>query len=173
MEAIMNNKGISSIELLVSFVIIAFVAIGMFKAVFDILDKIDYYQEETRITILKGTIINTLQKDLNQRKMYGFKTCGTNCYDITYQDLTTRRFKVDTTKKTIQYGGIAEALPEGYDFTGSIIFTATNITTPVGRNDTILRIFIPMSNAASGINGDINIVHQYDSRNMGNLPPFV
>jgi hypothetical protein len=166
----MNKKGISSIELLVSFVIISFVAIGMFKAVFDMLDKIDFYQEETQITILKGNIINSLQKDLNQRKLYSFINCGTNCYDITYQDLTTRRFKVDTAKKTIQYGGIADVLPKGFDFTGSIIFNITTISAPVNRNDSILRIFIPMSDASTGINGDINIVHQFDSRNMKNIP---
>jgi hypothetical protein len=169
MEAIMNNKGISSIELLVSFVIIAFVAIGMFKAVFDILDKIDYYQEETKVTILKGGIINSIQKDLNQRKLYGYSLCGTNCYDITYQDLTTRRFKVDTTKKTIQYGSIAEGLPKGFDFTGNIIFAITSLSSPTNRNDSLLRIFIPISDASSGINSDINIVYQFDSRNMKNL----
>jgi type II secretory pathway pseudopilin PulG len=166
----MNNRGVSTIELLVSFVIIAIVAIGMFSAVFDILDKIDYYQEQLSVTIFRGNVINSLQKDLNQKKLYGLSTCGTYCYDITYQNLTTKRFKVDTTKKTIQYGGIAEALPKGFDFSSGIIFNTATISTPTGRNDSIFRIYIPIGNTSLGINTDINIVYQYDSRTMKNLP---
>lgn len=166
----MNNRGISSIELLVSFVIISFVAIGMFNAVFDLLDKIEYHQEQISITVLKGNITNSIQKDLKQRKLYGYTACGINCFDITFQDLTTRRLKVDNSKNTIQYGGIAEKLPKGFDFTGDMVFNIATISAPTDKNDTILRLFISISSSTSNINGNINIVHQYDSRNMKNIP---
>jgi Tfp pilus assembly protein PilW len=173
MEVIMNSKGMSTVELMVSFVIISLVSIGLFSAVIDLLDKIDFYQEQARITILQGNIINSMQKDLKHRKLYGYKTCGTDCYDITYQDLNVRRFKVDTTNNTIQYGSITEKVPEGFAINGSIIFTSTKIDTTVGKNDSILKVYIPISNDTLDINGDINVIHQYDSRDTGTLPPYI
>jgi len=167
-----NNKGMSTIELIVSFVIISLVAVGMFKSVLDLLDKISFYQSNVNITILKGSITNSVQEDLVHREFYRYDSCGTNCYDITFKDLTTRRFKVDTSSRTIQYGGISDKLPEDFTLSGSILFDTTKVSSPEDKNDSILRIFVPIENESLGIKSDINIVYQYDSRNTGDLPPL-
>ena len=72
----MNNKGMSTIELIVSFVIISLVAVGMFKSVLDLLDKISFYQSNVNITILKGSITNSVQEDLVHREFYRYDSCG-------------------------------------------------------------------------------------------------
>ncbi|HHX16459.1 MAG TPA: hypothetical protein GX725_00885 [Mollicutes bacterium] len=168
----MNNKGMSTIELMVSFVIISIVAIGMFKSVIDLMDKVEFYQHNMKITVLKGSITNSLQGDLVNRKLYKYDTCGSNCYDITFQDLTTKRFMVDSEKNLIQYGGISDKIPEDFIISGAILVDITNKAVSGDVNDSIFRIFIPIENKALGITTNINVVHQYDSKDMGNLPPL-
>lgn len=169
----MNKKGFSTIELLVSFLIISFIAIAMFKTVLDLLDKVNYYQEASQMTVLNGNIINSVQKDLNHKKFYGANACGCNCYDITYQDLSVRRLKVDDVAGTVQYGGITEKLPDNVAIYGGLQLTKATFAESAGKNDTVLKIFIPIENVASGKSQNINIIFQYDSRDSGGLPAFV
>ncbi len=164
----MNKKGMTSIELLVSFVIISFVSIGMFSAVIDLLDKMEVYQRKINMTVMKGNITNSIQKDLKQRKLYGYTSCGTNCYDFTYQDGTTKRLKIDLTEDTVLYGGISEKVPASFEITGNMTFTKSSYTTAENKNNSILKIYIPIKSNSLNINGDINIVHQYDSRTTNN-----
>jgi len=168
----MNKKGFSTVELLVSFTIISFVAIAMFNTVFDLLDKVEYYQNLSKVTILNGNTINSVQKDMKQRKYYGSKSCGTNCYDITYQDLSVKRLKISVTAHTIQYGGITERVPSNNVINGNLVFTIQSFTADAGDNNTILTINIPIYNESMNVNNNINIVHQYDSNDLGGLPAF-
>lgn len=169
----MNKKGFSTIELLVSFVIVSFVAIAMFKTVVDLLDKINYYQEQAKMSIIDGNIANSIQKDLNQKKFYGVDICGGNCYDITYQDLSVRRLEINDIANTIRYGGITEVLPDNRVIYGALQINSQTLSAPIGKNDTILQIFIPIQNEIVGMTNDINIVYQYDSRDTGGLPEYV
>ncbi|MDD2470145.1 MAG: type II secretion system protein, partial [Bacilli bacterium] len=116
----MNKKGFSTIELIVSFVIVSFVAIAIFRTVVVLMDKVNFYQSESEMTIINGNIINSIQKDLRYRKLYGISACGTDCYDITYQDLAVRRLKVDSANNSIQYGGFTDKLPSDVKITGAL-----------------------------------------------------
>lgn len=169
----MKKKGFSTIELLVSVVIVSFVAIAMFKTVLDLLDKVNIYQNRTRVTILNGNITNSIQKDLMQRKLYGINNCGCNCYDIVYQDLTMKRFLVDVDGNKIQYGGIAEKYPDDYSISDNVTLDIETFTMAETKKDSILKITIPIIDNVTEIDDSINIVHQYDSRDIDNLEPFV
>jgi len=168
----MNKKGFSTVELLVSFVIISFIAIAMFNTIFDLLDKVEYYQSLSKITILNGNVINSVQKDMKQKKYYGSTSCGLNCYDITYQDLSVKRLKTDLIANTVQYGGITERLPSNNVLNGNLVFTTQSFIADAGNNNTILKFYIPIYNEMMDVNNDITIVHQYDSNDLGGLPAF-
>lgn len=169
----MSKKGFSTIELLVSFVIVSFVAIAMFKTVLELLDKAKYYQDQSKMTIVNGNVINSIQKDLNQKKLYGYSSCGCNCFDISYQDLSVKRLKIDLTANTIQYGGITEKLDNIHVIDGNMQLVKQ--TFPVGedKNNTILRIYVPILNKTINSSSDINIVYQYDNSDFGNLAAYV
>lgn len=167
------KNGFSTIELLVSFVIVSFVSIAMFKTVTDLMDKIDNYEQLSKITIINGTLSNKIEADLIQKKLYGVNACGCNCYDFIFQDLNTVRLTVDVTNKTIRYGNTTEVLPSNYVITNNMTLAETFITTPSTMFNTILKIFIPIKNNVNNSNFDLNIVYQYDSRDMGILPTFV
>lgn len=169
----MNKKGFSTIELVVSFIIVSFVAIALFRSVLSLLDRTSLFQVDAKYILVSGNITNSIQKDLNQRKLYGIDDCGCNCFDITYQDLTTKRFLVDREKRNIQYGGIAETLPDDFTITGDIDLTRTSFTKDEGKNNTILKISIPILNKITEKTISIDIVHQYDNRDIGDLPPYV
>lgn len=169
----MNRKGFSTIELLISVVIVSIVAIAMFKTVLDLLDKVSIYQNRTRVTIINGNITNSIQKDLIQRKLYGINNCGCNCYDIVYQDLTTKRLFADVDGNKIQYGGIAEKFPDDYSIYDNVTLYITTFTMEEDKNDSIFKIMIPVIDKVTEVDDSINIIYQYDSRDIDNLEPFV
>jgi len=170
---IMQKNGFSTIELLVSFVIISFVSIAMFKTVTDLIDKIDTYEQLSKITIIKGTLSNKIEADLIQKKLYGVNACGCNCYDFIFQDLNTTRLTLNVTTKTIKYGNTTEVLPANYVITNNMSLTENFIVTPASMYNTILKIYIPITNSINNSTFNINIIYQYDSRDMGLLPAFV
>lgn len=168
----MNKKGFSTVELLVSFIIITFISIAMFNTVLKLLDRISDYQAKVQLVILNGNIINTIQKDLNQKKFYGANTCGENCYEIVYQDLSTARLKIGAQNNTIQYGGITEKLPSHVLVTGNVSLTTQTYANDIDKNNTILKINIPIEHEETSVANDINVVYQFDSRDTGGLPDF-
>lgn len=176
----MKNLGFSTIELLVSFVIISLIALAMFKTVIDLTDQIDRYEKMSEIAIVRGTILNNVKKDLLQRKIYGVNICGCSCLDIVFQDLNVKRLIVNSTEKTIRYGNKAERLPDGYYFLNNltnindfITYQSSTLTMPITKLNTILNIKIAIRNLKDNNTYDINIIHQYDSRQTGYLPAFV
>lgn len=169
----MQKNGFSTIELLVCFIIISFVSIAMFKTVTDMIDKIDNYEQLSKITIIKGTMSNKIEADLIQKKLYGVNACGCNCYDFLFQDLSTTRLFINVTGKSIVYGNTKEILPSNYTITENMSLTETFIATPASMYNTILKIYIPIRNNVSNSTFDMNIVYQYDNRDTGSLPAFV
>lgn len=160
-----NNKGFSTIELLVSFVIISFISIAMFRAVLVLNNKLYNFQSSINLIIFNGTFTNGMTKDLMSNQIDNITTCGTNCYDITYQTLATKRLMLDSNKGLLQYGDIIQKLPEGAKFDGDITFdNVTNSGIAIGRKNSILRISVPIS--SDNITGDysINVIYQYDNR---------
>lgn len=176
----MKNLGFSTIELLVSFVIISLIALAMFKTVIDLTDQIDQYEKMSEIAIVRGTVLNDVKKDLIQRKIYGVNLCGCSCLDIVFQDLNVKRLIVNSEEKTIKYGNKAERLPDGYYFLYNLMnindfitYKSTTLTMPVLKYNTILNIKVAIRNLKDNNIYDINIIHQYDNRQTGYLPAFI
>jgi hypothetical protein len=82
-----------------------------------------------------------------------------------YQDMVTKRLKLDSIKETLQYGSIIQRLPKDALFNGNITFDNDEIEgIETGKKNAILRVSIPI--VSNVINGDysINVVYQYDNR---------
>lgn len=168
----MKRKGFSTVELIVSFVIVSIVSIAIFKTVTSLMDKINFYQNQSKMTIINGNIINSIQQDLRHRKLYGISECGSNCYDIMYQNFDVRRIKINMTNKTIQYGGVTEKLPSNVKITGDLQLTTQTFTVEDGKHNAILTIFIPLEDEVMETSYSLNVVYQYDNRDIGGLPPY-
>ena len=161
-----NNKGFSIIELLVSFVIISFLTIAMFKAVSVLSDKLFYYQHTSRLTVFKGTFMNAIQKDFTTNGLLEITTCGTNCYDIIFSAEETKRLTIDTNEKILRYDTFAERLPNDASFSGGIIMDGETIGS--GSNAMgIAQITIPISSDIYDENYDIDVVFQFNGIYLG------
>lgn len=167
----MKKNGFSTIELLVSFIIISFVSIAMFNTVLDLLDRIQYYQEQSKITIIVGNVTNAMQSDFNRRKIYKINTCGTNCYEFIYQDFKANRLIINRDGATIQYGGIAQKIPKGYTISSDIAFERIiNSNVTADKSNALLKILIPIKSTATDKIINIRITYIYDERDIGSLP---
>ena len=167
----MNNKGFSIIEILVSFVIISFVTISMFSTVVYLMDKITSNITTVKTTIINGDIVNSVSKDLYTKKLYGISSCGANCYDITFQDLSVKRLQVSNIDNTIKYGGITLKYPSDTIIYGNMILSNDSFNNP-DKNNNIIKINVPVKNSMTDKINDINIVYQYDEEDIGSLIPF-
>lgn len=163
-----KKNGFSTVELLVSFVIISFIAISMFRAIILLNDKLFMYVNTTKIIVFKGSITNYIESDLNNNILASYTNCGANCYDLTYNSGEIRRLKIDTTNKTIQYGSMKKSLPSDVSFNGNISISNNTYTVNSGlKNNSILNINIPLMSDVIEGTYDIKVAYQYNAALLG------
>ncbi len=166
----MKNNGFSTIELLLSFVIISIITIAMFKTVTVLNEKLFYFQNSSRLVLTRGKFANAVKEDLMNNKLTFISNCGSNCYDIVYETGKVRRLQRDVDEGLIKYGYITEKLPKDAYFSGDIVVTNENFNLETGKYNGILKIKVPISTEAIRGEYDIDIIHQYikgDERLLG------
>lgn len=157
-----NKKGFTLVELIVSFVLITVVSLALFKTVLSL-------QQKQQINISKNNykafiliLNNNIQKDFLNDNIITVMSCGTNCYDIVYENKGSVRLSIDNTNNIIEYGDIKEKLPSDYKFIADIEFTSY-INNLDGYNSFILLTIPVKSNYESNID-NIKYMYQYDSK---------
>ena len=81
----MNQKGITLVELLVSFSIITILSLGLFKATLSIEEKQMINISKNNFVSFNSIINNSIQNDFLTKEINSFTQCGTNCYEIKYK----------------------------------------------------------------------------------------
>lgn len=157
----MKKNGFTLIELLVCFILITFVSLSLFKTVLSLSQKqiknISYNEYLTFASVLS----NTLQKDFEEKKITSFVSCGTNCYDITYEGNGIIRLSINKSKRTFTYGNTTETLPNSYMFYSDLMFNSYESgDIPDGVNKYIT-ITIPIKDKNSVSYSDIKYMYQY------------
>lgn len=116
----MNKRGFTIIELLVSFVLISVVTFALFRTVLSIerIQQRNIY--ENLFQSFQTIISKDFGNDLLNKKIVSISKCGTNCYDINYENLGNIQLKIDKDNGIFSYGNIAEKLPKKYKFVDDI-----------------------------------------------------
>lgn len=157
-----KEKGFSSLELLISFIIISLLTTAMFRTVLVLNNKLFYYQHTSVLTIFRGTIMNIIQKDLMENGLSNIVSCGSNCYNIVFSGGNSKRLELNIDNKTLKYGNFAESLSKDASFIDDITLTNETIDgISAGKYNKILNIKIPIKSDIYDERYDINIVYQY------------
>lgn len=160
----MNNKGFTLVEMLLSFVIVSVIAGIMMDVLFNLKERSEKSSTLTQITIDAANITKTINNDLKRKKLTGIDTCisgSEDCYVFTFYDSTTKELSVNKNANTITYGGVIKELDEGAQVGSEITITNTYIgTVPSGKNS-VLKILIPITNTYNSNTYSIEIVFQF------------
>ena len=155
----MNNKGVTVVEILVSFVIISVIVVGMMNVVYLYRGKVSTSNYRKQLITYKNTLTSDIYDDILKKKVYDVKRCTTNstrCIEFRFgvdaSNLTSKKLEISDSSteagikdKYIAYGGqiykIFEELPNGVSnlkkyeslkfTTNSIILIEDNLGTDV------------------------------------------
>lgn len=155
----MNNKGFTLVELIVSFVLITVISLALFKTTLTLQKQQQRNIAKNKYKSFLIVLNNTIQMDFIGDTMKSITSCGSNCYDIVYENGGEKRLSVED--NIITYGSTKEKLPSDYKFIGDIEFTSYT-SDRVGYDSFILLTISIKSNYDSKID-KIKYMYQYDS----------
>lgn len=155
-----NNRGFTLIEVLVTFTLITGVSIAFFKTTISL-------QQQQLKNIAKNdykafaiVLNNSIRSDFLNNKITKISSCGTNCYNILYEDEEVN-LSIDTENNAIVYGDTMEVIPKDYKLIGGI--EVNNYVGTGDGNDSYIAFSISLkSNYEKNINS-IKYMYQYDS----------
>ncbi len=160
----MNQKGITLVELLVSFSIITILSLGLFKATLSIEEKQMINISKNNFVSFNSIINNSIQNDFLTKEINSFTQCGTNCYEIKYKGNEIKKLELNKDKKIISYGDVKEKLPNNYFFYDDI--NLTKYTSSDNENNSYILLNIPIRSNFDSNKKDIKIMYQYNGTDI-------
>ena len=160
----MNQKGITLVELLVSFSIITILSLGLFKATLNIEEKQMINISKNNFVSFNSIINNSIQNDFLTKEINSFTQCGTNCYEIKYKGNEIKKLELNKDKKIISYGDVKEKLPNNYFFYDDI--NLTKYTSSDNENNSYILLNIPIRSNFDSNKKDIKIMYQYNGTDI-------
>jgi len=170
-----NNKGITLVEMLVSFTLSMILVITMFQLIINLKEL--YQSSGIKTTLLNKQYLmtNKIYADLNEKKAVRIENCNDPvvCIEFTFQDGSTKKLEVDEIAKTITYDSYTIKLDNNSYFQTIDVSTYYSIGTRK-----IFNANIPIYNDLyKNTDFGINIVYPYTEEevinNYGNkyVPP--
>ena len=160
----MNQKGITLVELLVSFSIITILSLGLFKATLNIEEKQMINISKNNFVSFNSIINNSIQNDFLTKEINSFTQCGTNCYEIKYKGNEIKKLELNKDKKIISYGDVKEKLPNNYFFYDDI--KLTEYTSTDNESNSYILLNIPIRSNFDSNKKDIKIMYQYNGTDI-------
>ena len=160
----MNQKGITLVELLVSFSIITILSLGLFKATLSIEEKQMINITKNNFVSFNSIINNSIQNDFLTKEINSFTQCGTNCYEIKYKGNEIKKLELNKDKKIISYGDVKEKLPNNYFFYDDI--NLIKYTSSDNENNSYILLNIPIRSNFNSNKKDIKIMYQYNGTDI-------
>jgi hypothetical protein len=158
-----NNKGFTIIELAVSFCLVAAVSITLLQLVLTL--KEVYLSGDVKTTLLnkQGIMTKKIYDDLNSYTLTEINSCGISCLSFSYSDLDEDvKLIVDPGNQTLTYGDYTIKLDSSSYF-GTLEITTDVASEPLGTNDSIFKINIPIISKLLDEDLGIHIIKIYDS----------
>src|SRR5574344_1115769 len=108
----MNKKGMTIVELIVSFALTAVIAFFLTEVVLFLRQAYVGNGIKTEL-ISKQTLISTKINELfNSKRIREATDCGTNCVQITFDDSSIEQLYFNTSTNIVSIGGYVVKLPE-------------------------------------------------------------
>ena len=156
----LNNKGMSIVELIISFIILMAIILGMFQIIYSLNQDTLNLKKEKELLEYKTILTSKIQDDLIMLKYKKFTSCtnitendNITCKNLVFDDVT-KQLLINISEKTITYDNINYEIPNNdyLDF----------IDVSVESDGDFLKIMIPIYRKAIDYNYGIKIVHPLD-----------
>lgn len=110
----LNNKGITIVELIISFTLLMIIAMGMLNVVNEIRSFANQKLEEKKVTEFKNDLYKDFHKTMLTKEYKSMTDCSTSssiCKEIIFKDNTKTIFKIDLLAKEIEFNDYKYVLP--------------------------------------------------------------
>ena len=166
----LNNKGITLVELVVTFAIAMVLIIGMMNVIVDFKDDIALNTVKKDLVEYQSSMTYLIENDLIKKKLVSITDNTTDNkylnYTLTFQDNTNKVLIVDLTNKLIKYDNIIYDIPDKnyVEFRDKAIFyDEENVDSKndinISLSSNILYIYIPYFNLMDNTNMGLDIIH--------------
>ena len=173
----LNQKGMTVVELIVTFAIIMIIVVGMLEIIVALKNDMNDSMLERDIIEFQGTVTQLINDDLIKLKATKVSTCTFTketdtdkgyCYLLSFSKQTiSKKLEISLLNKYIKYDGIKYELPEPsiMEFRDKLIFYGDNVDHQVKVNvddNNFLNIYIPFYIIDEDENIGIDIIHPLD-----------
>ena len=148
----MNKKGFTTIELIVSFVLVVTIAIFLFQIVIILKNIYSDSSFKTEVMVKQSNLSNLIYSSLDE----GVKkiSCSTNSIDFTLNNDSIKTLKINKEENLISFGSYTTSLVE------NTYFQDLSINIIYSNNKMIFKTVIPIKNDKyKDDNFNINIVY--------------
>lgn len=143
-----NNRGFSTIELVVSFSICMVVVVILFQIVISLKELYEKSGIKTELLNKQNLIVNQIYTDINEKGLGNVTTCGDYCATFTYKDGSVK--SLNYTSNKISYGNYTTSINQG-----SMVGNVT-----LENNNSVWYVYLPLNHKLfSDEDFGIKIVH--------------
>lgn len=164
-----NNKGISLVELIITFALLMVIIIGMLNIVNSIKSDVNDKEMIRKITQFNTDIVTTIQKKLLNNKFNTLTDCDNQelnsiCKKIVFSDNTSTEIKIHFLEKTITFDGITYTIPydDEMNFLNNYNFSNANGIVNVSINNNFLIIDVPYYKSIEITQEHLNTINEYN-----------
>lgn len=155
----MNKKGLTVVELIVSFTITITIVIFLIQIILSLTKVYNNNSLKTEILNKQSIISNKINTNFLEKKPISITECGKNCYNFIYENGETDILKINN--NILTFGDMTEELKnsEIKDISLDIIYSPTLSSF---NNDSIFILTIPIKSDIN-YNFDIKVLYQFNS----------
>ncbi len=181
-----NNKGFSTLELIVSFTLTMIIVVILFEIIISLKNVYENSVTKTALVSKQNLLTDYIYSDINDYGLQLIDTCGDNCINFTYNNNTSKQlsweynYKEEDKKQSFQkikYGDYATELISNSKFDLSVGSSAADVEIRGAKvcasANSFISIKIPITNSKFP-NEDfgLNIVHVFDDNFEYRIPLY-
>lgn len=108
----LNNKGITTIEILICFILLAVISTSLYSTVSNYRNKQILESEKEKIYTYKNLLTKEIQDDIIKKGIKNAVKNSNTVLTLTFSDDSTKQLQINVDNNVITYGGIKYPLPD-------------------------------------------------------------
>jgi hypothetical protein len=162
---LMNKKGFTVVELIVSFALTVLVVGLLFQMLLSLKDVYVASGFKSQMVNKQTLMSSKINQDLNNNILKIALKCGDNCINFVFEDGTSKKLIVDDKNNIFSYGDYSTKLVNGSKFGNFYIRNEKIMGLDSTSNyDSVIEIKIPIEHPLLKEDFGVNMLYQYDSR---------
>ncbi|MEG0266048.1 MAG: glycine rich domain-containing protein [Bacilli bacterium] len=160
-----KRNGFTTVELIVSFILVSIIVFFLFELIFIIKDIYTNSGIKTKLLSKQALLSEKINYDFRTKELSIANKCGETCLELYFSDGKSKVLSYDRKAGILSYGTYKEFLVDGSKF-GNIVITAEASKYPLTNQELngILTIKVPIYNTfLPEEDFGLNIVYQYNS----------